>query len=244
MGGYYAEPQEDATLDNQHPRRHMMFGINCFERKLVWQSREGDDDDGDFGGSITYLEPVEDYNDVVQQKRERELLAQQIVNQQFDLSSCRTIVELGASVVSLAAARIQPLHLPTSFGVVAYDFDEIRLRILQYADCYLNPLQTMQHVRPFQFKQSTHIPSLGSDAENSNDHHRSPLELPETTDLVIVTTSMMRHDFYLEENGNDHQAEHNTAERQQVKILQQLLHQATERSIPIVYTASTNPSFP
>lgn len=211
----------------------------------MWQSREGDDDDGDFGGSITYLEPVEDYNDVVQQKRERELLAQQIVNQQFDLSSCRTIVELGASVVSLAAARIQPLHLPTSFGVVAYDFDEIRLRILQYADCYLNPLPNYA-ARPTIPIQTihVHIPSLGSDAENSNDHHRSPLELPETTDLVIVTTSMMRHDFYLEENGNDHQAEHNTAERQQVKILQQLLHQATERSIPIVYTASTNPSFP
>lgn len=242
MGGYYAEPQEDATFVNQQPRMHMMFGINCFERKLVWQSREGDDDYGACGGTITYLEPVEDYNDVEQQKRD--LLAQQIVNQQFDLSHCRTIVELGASVVSLAAARIQPLHLPTSSGVVAYDFDEIRLRILQYADCYLNPPPN-DAARPTIPIQTIHlqIPSLGSDAENSNDHVL-PLELPDTTDLVIVTTSMMRHGLFLDENDDNHKANHNTAARQQVKILQQLLHQATERSIPIVYTASTNPPFP
>ena len=264
MGGYYAEPQEDASSVKHHPRRHMMFGVNCFERKLVWQS----DLDADCGGTITYLEPVEDDNEDYEEnvhdsvsrstqsssfspiaQKQQFLLAEQIVNGQFDLSNYRTVVELGASVVSLAAARIQRRSEPqqpvqTTTSVVAYDVDEIRLRILQYADRYLNPAAN-DAARPTVPIQTIHLEFPTLEPDHHDGDHVSPYELPDTADLVIVTTPMMH--VFLDNSDNNFQATHDAAagqHQQQAQLVQQLLHQATERSIPIVYTTPTIRSFP
>jgi hypothetical protein len=147
MGGYYSEPVDNRDDDLL---QHMMFGVNCYEKTF--------DVIGD--SSITYLEPVddEDYSSKARQLAE-------LMDRHLDLSTCRTILELGfSSVVSLAAARSGATQ------VVAYDGDETRLRILQYADRFLN--------------------TAGGAKIQTQSYDETSIVLKPTTDLVVVTSSL------------------------------------------------------
>jgi hypothetical protein len=146
MGGYYSEPVDNRDDDLQH----LIFGVNCYEKTF--------DVIGD--SSITYLEPVDDEDYSSKARQLAELMVCHL-----DLSTCRTIIELGcSSVVSLVAARSGATQ------VVAYNGDETRLRILQYADLFLN--------------------TAGGAKIQTQSSDETSIVLEPTTDLVVVTSSL------------------------------------------------------
>ena len=154
MGGYYSEPV-DNNRDDGNDLQHMMFGVNCYEKIFHGIGTTE-------AAIITYLEPVDDDDDS-SNKAARQLA--ELMVRHLDLSTCRTIIELGcSSVVSLVAARSGATQ------VVVHDSDETRLRILQYADAFLNT-------------------AAGAGAKIQT--QSSMMEPTTTTDLVIVTTSSL-----------------------------------------------------
>jgi hypothetical protein len=147
MGGYYSEPVDNRDDENL---QHMMFGVNCYEKTF----------DVIGYSSITYLEPVDDEENSSKVRQLAELTVRHL-----DLSTCRTIIELGcSSVVSLVAARSGATQ------VVAYDGDETRLRILQYAETFLN--------------------TAGGAKIQTQSSDETSIVLEPTTDLVVVTSSL------------------------------------------------------
>jgi hypothetical protein len=111
MGGYYSEP-ESSPDDSQ---THMIFGVRCVEEKL---------DLGDI--SIVALRPM-DADDTTDGR----FLVQYLSSKSGDLQG-KTVLELGASAVSLACARLGAAE------VTCCDMDETRLRILEHAHLFMN----------------------------------------------------------------------------------------------------------
>jgi hypothetical protein len=161
MGGYYSEPVDNPD-DERVQLQHMMFGVNCYEK--TFDVHVGANEQST--SSIMYLEPVDDTDDSV--SSEARQLAEQMVRH-LDLSSCRTIIELGSSVVSLVAARYTG-----ATKVVAYDIDETRLRILQHADTFMN--NASAGGTKIQTKTQSETTSIAV--------------LEPTTDLVVVTKNL------------------------------------------------------
>jgi hypothetical protein len=111
MGGYYSEP-ESSPDDSQ---THMIFGVRCVEEFL---------DLGDI--SIVALRPTDD------DTTDGRFLVQYLSSKSRDLQG-KTVLELGASAVSLACARLGAAKVTCS------NRDEKRLRILEHAHLFMNP---------------------------------------------------------------------------------------------------------
>ena len=161
MGGYYSEPV-DNNRDDGNDLQHMMFGVNCYEKIFHGIGTTE-------AAIITYLEPVDDDDDS-SNKAARQLA--ELMVRHLDLSTCRTIIELGcSSVVSLVAARSGATQ------VVVHDSDETRLRILQYADAFLNTAAAAA--------------AAGAKIQTQSSDTIVLEPATTTTDLVIVTTSSL-----------------------------------------------------
>ena len=111
MGGYYSEPE----LSPDDSQTHMIFGVRCVEERL---------DLGDI--SIVALRPTDD--DTTASR----FLVQHLSSKSCDLHG-KTVLELGASAVSLACARLGAAE------VTCCDMDETKLRILEHAHLFMNP---------------------------------------------------------------------------------------------------------
>jgi hypothetical protein len=120
MGGYYNEP--GTPLDQSDT--HMIFGVRCLETTITVKGLTivalrpeeegllGDDDDDPVRAMVQYLQQEHDT---------------------IDLNG-KTVVEVGASAVSLAACWA----LGAS-SVVVCPPDDQRLRIFEHAKAFLNP---------------------------------------------------------------------------------------------------------
>jgi hypothetical protein len=111
MGGYYSEPESSPDAS----QTHMIFGVRCIEEQL---------DLGDT--SIVALRPADD------DTTDGRFLVRYLSSKSRDLHG-KTVLELGASAVSLACARLGAAE------VTCCDMDETRLRILEHAHLFMNP---------------------------------------------------------------------------------------------------------
>lgn len=118
MGGYYTEPDSnDSQLTKQ---QHMIFGVPCMEETIV-VAKDNDDE----AMTIINLTPVKEYINSFNEEASSstKLLLQYIQNKQLELKD-KTIVEVGCSAISMAAAMAWGAR---SVTICHADADRLRL---------------------------------------------------------------------------------------------------------------------
>lgn len=130
MGGYYSEP--DAKQRDDERPHHMVFGIECVEENFEFSGLQQQ--------PIKYLHAVDD--------DESCSAFAESLSIHLDMSSVKSVVEIGSSVVSLVVSRLGPSQ------VVVLDNDEDRLRILQHSDCFVNNPSPFGPVKTGEFASS------------------------------------------------------------------------------------------
>jgi hypothetical protein len=125
MGGYYSEPAPSGDDGSNGRPQHMIFGVKCWEETLqIPPSAE----------AIKFLEPI-DTDDKESTSASSVAFAKNLI-EQLNFNGVK-VVELGSnSVVAIALARFGGANVRIYDSVTYQD----RLRLLQHADMFLNPL--------------------------------------------------------------------------------------------------------